>query len=80
MILKGGIVRAFGNTPNETKFHSGRNHVQTEVRECLLSFGAEHIVFQWDIQKYTDYDIQNDTFACCFVWVWNMVADIEGGM
>ena len=26
-----------------------------------------------------DYDIQNWNSACCFVWVWNLVADIEGG-
>ena len=23
--------------------------------------------------------IQNNNFACCFVWVWNLVAHIEGG-
>ena len=22
---------------------------------------------------------QNYNFACCFVWVWNLVADIAGG-
>jgi len=27
---------------------------QTEVRECLLSFGAESFVFQFAIQKYKD--------------------------
>ena len=31
------------------------------------------------IQKFKDQDIQNYNFACCFVWVWNLVADIEGG-
>jgi len=30
------------------------------------------------IQKYRDLDTQH--FACCFVWVGNMVAHIEGGM
>jgi len=28
--------------------------VQTEVRECLLSFGTESFVFQFAIQKYKD--------------------------
>ena len=22
---------------------------------------------------------RHHTFACCFIWVWNLVADIEGG-
>jgi len=38
-------------------------------KECLLSFGAESFLFQFAIQKYKDYDIQNCNFACCFVWV-----------
>ena len=33
---------------------------------CLLSFGAEYSVFQFDIQKYKDLDIQNCTFAFSF--------------
>ena len=33
------------SVPEETKI---------EVRECLLSFGAESLVFQCDIQKYKD--------------------------
>ena len=28
---------------------------QIDVRECLLSFGAESIVFQFHIQKYQNY-------------------------
>ena len=32
-----------GTTLNESKFHSGRNEEQTEVRECLLSFSAESL-------------------------------------
>ena len=23
--------------------------------------------------------LERDNFVCCFVWVWNLVADIEGG-
>jgi len=36
------------------------------VRECLLSFSAESFVFQFSIQKFKDYDIQNYNIACCF--------------
>jgi hypothetical protein len=37
----------------------------------LLSFGAGSSVFQFAIQKYKDYDIQNYNFACfngCETW------------
>jgi hypothetical protein len=42
---------------------------QTEVRECLLSFGAEYFVFQFAVQKYKDYDKHKYNFACCFARV-----------
>jgi len=29
--------------------------------------------------KYEDWDTQNYNFACCVVWVWNLVTHIEGG-
>ena len=32
------------------------------------------------VQKYKDEDTQNHNFACWSVWVWNLVAHIEGGM
>jgi ribosomal protein L33 len=38
-----------------------------EVRECLLSFGAESFGFQFATQKYKDSETQNYNFACCFV-------------
>jgi len=47
--------------------NSGRNSKQIEVKECLLSFGAESFVFQFAIQKFKAKDIQNYNFACCFV-------------
>jgi hypothetical protein len=42
--LKGWRSSMFGNKPNKSKFYSGRNKQQIEVRECLLSFGAESFV------------------------------------
>jgi hypothetical protein len=45
----------------------------------LLSFGAESFGFQFAIQKFKDQDIQKFNFACCVVWVRNLVAEIEGG-
>jgi len=64
----------------KSKFYSGRNQEQVEVREFLLSFGEESRVFQFAIQKFKNKDIQNYYFAFCFVWVWNLVTDTEGGM
>ena len=49
------------------------------VMECLLSFGAESSVFEFAIKKFKDEDIRNYNSACCFIWVWNLVVDIEGG-
>ena len=39
---------------------------------------AESFVFQVAIHKFKDQYIQNYNFACCFVWLWNLVADIAG--
>ena len=30
-------------------------------------------------RRFKDQDIQNYNLARCFVWVWNLVADIAGG-
>jgi hypothetical protein len=43
----------------------------------MLVLGEESSVFQFVIQKYED--IKNYNFACCFVWVYNLVSHIEGG-
>jgi len=45
----------------------------------LLSFGAEAFVFQVAIQKFKHQDMKNYNFACCFVWMLNLVVDIVGG-
>ena len=50
------------------------------MKTSMLSFGAEYFVFQVAIQKFKDQDIQNYNFARGFVRMWNLVADIEGGM
>ena len=52
--LKGWDSSNIWEKPNESKFYSGRNYGQIEVRECLLTFGAESFVFQVAIQKYKD--------------------------
>jgi len=52
-----GHVLGFGNNVNKSKFYSGRNYEQIEVRECLLLFGEESFVFQFAIQKFKDQDI-----------------------
>jgi hypothetical protein len=35
-------------------------------------------VFQFVIQKCKDRDVQNCNFTASFVWLWNLVAHIEG--
>jgi hypothetical protein len=57
----------FCKNPNESKFDSGRNEKQIEVRECLLTFRAESFIFQFAIQTYKEQ--KNHNFACCFAWV-----------
>jgi len=57
---------------------TNQNYIQEEIKsrlmsECLLSFGAESFFFQCAIQKFKDDNIQNYNFACCFIWVWNLV-------
>jgi len=54
VLLKVGGVQILGNNFNKSKFYSGRNSEQLEVKECLLSFGAESFVLQFAIQKYKD--------------------------
>ena len=71
-------IKLCGTNPNESKFRSWRNWKQTEVAECLPSFGAKSYVLQSAIQKFKDWDIQNYNFPGGFVWVWNLVVDIEG--
>jgi len=50
----GERITIFGNSLNKSKFYSGRNKEQTEIKECLLSFGAGSFVFQLAIQKFKD--------------------------
>jgi hypothetical protein len=41
--LKCGTVKIIWNNIKKSKFYSGRNKEQIEVRECLQSFGAENL-------------------------------------
>jgi hypothetical protein len=49
-------------------------------RKCRLSLSAESFVFQFAMQKYKDWDIQNNSFASCFVLASELVSNIEGIM
>ena len=55
----------FGNNVNKSKFYSGRNYEQAEVRECVLLFGAESSVIQVAAQKFKDQDIQGVPGGMC---------------
>ena len=57
VLCKGWNGSNIGEKLNKSKFYSGRNKEQIEVRECLLSFGAESFVFQFAIHKYKYQDI-----------------------
>ena len=61
---------------NKNSIHE---EIKIEVRECLLQLGAEPFFFQFAIQKFKIQDTQNYNFACCFVSMWILVADIERG-
>jgi hypothetical protein len=45
------MFRYFWNNLKKSKFSSGRNGEQIDVRECLLSFGAESFFFQFAIRN-----------------------------
>ena len=77
--MHGNTKLKFVTNLHKSKFYSGRNSEQMEIRECFLSLGAESFVFQFSIQNFKDQDIQKYKFARRPVWVWNLVADIEGG-
>jgi len=62
-LRNGGTGQILKNNPNETKFYSEKYLEQTEVRECLLSFGAEYCL----PVCYPKIKIYN--LACCFAWV-----------
>jgi hypothetical protein len=47
-----------------SRFCSGRNLEQIEVRECLRSFGAECFVFQVTIQKLKDIILPVVLYGC----------------
>jgi len=51
------VVQIFGNNVKKSKFCSGRNKEQAEVRECLLSFSAESFVMQVAVHKFKNQDI-----------------------
>jgi len=43
-----------GTAISLSKFYSGIHSGRIEVRECLLSFGAEPFVFQFAVHKHKD--------------------------
>ena len=59
-----------------------QNSIQEEIKNVLKPRNASYhssFVFNFVIQKYKDDVIQNYNFACCFIWAWNLVAQVEGG-
>jgi len=62
-----------------------QNSIQEEIKSrlklgnaCIHS--AQNLLSSSLLSKnFKDEDIEYYNFACCFVWVWNLVADLEGG-
>jgi len=45
----------------------------------IAIFVADYFVFPFSFQPYKHSNLQNCNFACCFIWVWNLVFYIESG-
>jgi hypothetical protein len=52
---KCGTFQLFGNNLKKSKLHTRRNRQHIEVRECVLSFGAERFVFQFAVQNCNEW-------------------------
>ena len=65
---------------------TNQNSIQEEIKSRLKLGNTcyylvqNFFVFQFAIQNFKDQDIYYYNFARGSVWVWNFVADIEGGM
>jgi len=65
-------MSSWGMKKHVAKYHGLRNEtVEFYVHMTVHS--------QFAIQKVRDQDISNYNIARCSVWVWNLVANIEGG-
>ena len=67
------------NPQPQYRVYTGKSVGSENVSVLWCHFGAESFVFQFDIWKFKNQDIENYNFARCFVWMWNLVADIWGG-
>ena len=62
-----------------------QNSVQKKIKSRFKSGNAFYHLMQNPLssgllsKNLKIKDIQNYDFACCFVWLWNLIADIEGG-
>jgi hypothetical protein len=59
---------------------TNQNSIKEEIKSRLKSGNAcSHLVQNILCSRLLSKSLKNYNFACCFVWVWNLVADIEGG-
>jgi hypothetical protein len=58
-----GTVQVFGNSLKKSKLYTIRNRQHIEIRECLLSFGAECFVLQFAVQNCNEWYIKNCNFV-----------------
>jgi hypothetical protein len=56
-----------------------QNSIQEEIKSKLKSGGAcYHSVQTLLSSSLQSWNVKSYDFACCFIWVWNMVAHTEG--
>jgi hypothetical protein len=69
----------FKKAPRITKEnYIDKKNYEQKFGECSLQFDSESYVFlSLSIQTYKNLNIENDSFVCCFLWVWNLVSHLR---
>ena len=48
--------------------------------QCMFCMMRSSLSKEYSIRCHANFEVEFlYLFACCFVWVWNLVADIQGG-
>jgi hypothetical protein len=63
---------------------TNQNSIQAEIKSRLklgnaCYYSVQNLLSSRLLSKNLKIKIHRTNFACCFVWVWSLVADIEGG-
>ena len=77
-VLREMFIERDGNSGNQLRFWSSWWWHTLITVDVSCNADCRKMIFQVAVQIYKDQDIQKYNFACCFVWMWNLVADIVG--